>query len=170
MEQQLLDKGLATYDWDIGQIREMYKFTNSGNLSVKPGTPKSYDEYGNPEYYVTESDGKLKVNKYSIEGHHMKNVSENPALAGDGRNIQFLSRSGEHIDAHAGNFANETMAFYDGKNYVGVDYISPSVENGGITRKQFLDEYNDPEHYRPELPNSNRSHKGEDLTDNYFGK
>ena len=45
-----------------------------------------------------------------------------------------------------------------------------SAEERGITRKQFLDEYNDPNHYRPELPSSNRSHKGEDLTDNYFGK
>ena len=32
-----------------------------------------------------------------------------------------------------------------------------------------LDEYNNSDHYRPELPSSNRSHKGEDLTDNYFG-
>ena len=44
-----------------------------------------------------------------------------------------------------------------------------SAENRGISRKEFLDEYNNPEHYRPELPSSNRSHKGEDLTDKYFG-
>ena len=44
-----------------------------------------------------------------------------------------------------------------------------SAENRGISRKQFLDEYNNPEHYRPELPSSNRSHKGEDITNNYFG-
>ena len=39
----------------------------------------------------------------------------------------------------------------------------------GISRKQFLDEYNNPEHYRPELPSSNRSHRGEDSTDDYLG-
>ena len=44
-----------------------------------------------------------------------------------------------------------------------------SAENRGISRKQFLDEYNNTEHYRPELPSSNRSHKGEDITNNYFG-
>ena len=33
----------------------------------------------------------------------------------------------------------------------------------------FLDEHNNPEHYRPELPSSNRSHKCEDTTDLYFG-
>ena len=35
--------------------------------------------------------------------------------------------------------------------------------------KQFLDEHNNPAKYRPELPSSNRSHKGENLTDDYFG-
>ena len=32
-----------------------------------------------------------------------------------------------------------------------------------------LNEYFNPDHYRPELPSSNRSHKGEDVTDEYFG-
>ncbi len=38
-----------------------------------------------------------------------------------------------------------------------------------ISRKQFLDEHNNPSHYRPELPSSNRSHAGEDVTNKYFG-
>jgi hypothetical protein len=44
-----------------------------------------------------------------------------------------------------------------------------SAEQRGITREQFLDEHNDPSHYRPELPRSNQMHKGEDHSDNYFG-
>lgn len=36
-----------------------------------------------------------------------------------------------------------------------------------ITREQFLDEHNDPSHYRPELPSSNRSHKGESESDEF---
>ncbi|MCY6355869.1 HNH/ENDO VII family nuclease, partial [Clostridium sp. ZS2-4] len=44
-----------------------------------------------------------------------------------------------------------------------------SAKERGISRKQFLDEYNKTEHYRPELPSSNRSHQGEDITDQYFG-
>jgi len=44
-----------------------------------------------------------------------------------------------------------------------------SAAQRGITRDQFLDEYNDPSQYRPELPSSNQSHLGEDLTDDYFG-
>lgn len=31
----------------------------------------------------------------------------------------------------------------------------------GIARSEFLDEHNDPCNYRPELPASNRSHRGE---------
>lgn len=44
-----------------------------------------------------------------------------------------------------------------------------SAQERGISRKQFLDEYNDPSHYRPELPSSNRSHAGEDVSDVYLG-
>ena len=44
-----------------------------------------------------------------------------------------------------------------------------SAENRSISRKQFLDEYNNPDHYRPRVTSSNRSHKGEDITNNYFG-
>ncbi|TWG97359.1 HNH/ENDO VII superfamily nuclease [Nocardioides sp. J9] len=39
------------------------------------------------------------------------------------------------------------------------------AEAHGWTRKQFLDWHNDPSHYRPELPSSNRSHRGEDMSD-----
>jgi hypothetical protein len=44
-----------------------------------------------------------------------------------------------------------------------------SAEARGIDRGTFLDEHNDPSHYRPELPSSNQSHKGESLDDDYFG-
>jgi len=36
------------------------------------------------------------------------------------------------------------------------------------TRKEFLDKMNDPSRYRPELPSSNRSHRAEDLTDDFW--
>lgn len=44
-----------------------------------------------------------------------------------------------------------------------------SARERGISRKEFLDEYYNSDHYRPELPSSNRSHKGENVTDDYFG-
>lgn len=44
-----------------------------------------------------------------------------------------------------------------------------SAAQRGISREEFIDEYNNPDHLRPELPESNRSHKGENKTDEYFG-
>lgn len=44
-----------------------------------------------------------------------------------------------------------------------------SAESRGLTRKEFLNEYNDPNHYRPELPSSNRSHAAELPSDDYYG-
>ena len=44
-----------------------------------------------------------------------------------------------------------------------------SAQQRGISRKQFLDEHNTALHYRPELPSSNVSHKGEDKTKKYLG-
>ncbi|WP_282606546.1 HNH/ENDO VII family nuclease [Pelagibius sp. Alg239-R121] len=44
-----------------------------------------------------------------------------------------------------------------------------SAQDRGISRETFLDEHNTPSSYRPELPSSNRSHRGEDKTGSYFG-
>lgn len=44
-----------------------------------------------------------------------------------------------------------------------------SAAKRGIDRDKFIEEHNDPTRYRPELPSSNRSHRGEDVTPNYIG-
>jgi hypothetical protein len=44
-----------------------------------------------------------------------------------------------------------------------------SAAERGLTRQGFLNEYNNPSKYRPELPSSNRSHAGELKTNVYFG-
>ena len=44
-----------------------------------------------------------------------------------------------------------------------------SAAERGISRKQFLDEYHNVDHFRPELPISNRSHKGEIGSNLYYG-
>lgn len=43
------------------------------------------------------------------------------------------------------------------------------AEVRGLSRKEFLDEYNKSKNYWPELPSSNRSHKLEDMTDFFDG-
>jgi predicted ribonuclease toxin of YeeF-YezG toxin-antitoxin module len=44
-----------------------------------------------------------------------------------------------------------------------------SASGRNLSRENFLNEYNDPSKYRPELPLSNRSHAGEIKTNDYFG-
>ena len=44
-----------------------------------------------------------------------------------------------------------------------------SAAERGIGRRQFLDEHNTPDHYRPENPDSNSSHQGEAPDDIYYG-
>ncbi|GAB2467243.1 HNH/ENDO VII family nuclease [Jatrophihabitans fulvus] len=44
-----------------------------------------------------------------------------------------------------------------------------AAQQDGRPREQFLDEHNDPGHYRPELPSSNRNHRSEDHTGAYLG-
>ncbi|MFV3383182.1 HNH/ENDO VII family nuclease [Pseudomonas sp. NY15354] len=44
-----------------------------------------------------------------------------------------------------------------------------SAEQRGLARKEFIDEFNQAGHYRPELPSSNRSHAGEIKSDLYLG-
>jgi len=54
----------------------------------------------------------------------------------------------------------------------------PSYENRKLqdyaaahnwTRDQYLDAYNNPDSYAPELPSSNRGHSGEDPTGTFLG-
>jgi RHS repeat-associated protein len=44
-----------------------------------------------------------------------------------------------------------------------------SANQRGITRKEFLNEHNNSDHYQPELPSSNRNHASEDATSTYLG-
>ncbi len=73
-------------------------------------------------------------------------------------------------DAVTGKFMSKDKA-WDMGHKPGYEFRKhqQSARKRGIDRQQFLDEYNDPSHYRPELPSSNRSHKGEDVTSAYFG-
>ncbi len=42
-------------------------------------------------------------------------------------------------------------------------------QKNGLSRQKILDWNNNPEHFRPELPSSNRCHAGENLTNEFFG-
>jgi len=44
-----------------------------------------------------------------------------------------------------------------------------SAQGRGISREQFINEYSNAAHYRPELPSSNQSHRLEAPDDLYYG-
>ncbi|MFT4122843.1 MAG: HNH/ENDO VII family nuclease [Microbacteriaceae bacterium] len=47
--------------------------------------------------------------------------------------------------------------------------LQASAAQRKLTRQEFLDEFNTPSHFRPELPSSNRSHVGEDKLGRWLG-
>ncbi|WP_446091360.1 RHS repeat-associated core domain-containing protein [Acinetobacter sp. 1124_18A] len=73
-------------------------------------------------------------------------------------------------DALTGRFMNQNQPWEMGHR-PGYEFRKhqQSAQQRGISRPQFLNEHNEPSHYRPELPSSNRSHRGEDMTNTYFG-
>ena len=140
IERGLLDDGLCTRDWSFEQLREMYNFSDkTGKMSINAETPHKFNPFGDYEYNVSiiedgKNKGKISISKKAIEGHHMMNVDEFSAFAGDGKVIQFLDRS-EHLIAHAGDFKNTSFTYYDGKNYLGFEYKEPYIDDLGNWRE-----------------------------------
>jgi RHS repeat-associated protein len=79
-------------------------------------------------------------------------------------------RSGRVHDPLTGRFIGRNQNF-DLGHRPGFEYRKHvvSATKRGISRELFRREYNNPSHYRPELPSSNRSHVMEDMTRAYFG-
>ncbi|MDO5151378.1 MAG: calcium-binding protein, partial [Oscillospiraceae bacterium] len=93
-ERELLQKGLATYNWDATQQDDILN-------GIKPK-------------YIDPVTGK----KHVFQGHHMADVHTNPEYAGDFRNIQPLYGQAQtpetlHNLAHNGNSKNKTFGYYD---------------------------------------------------------
>ena len=82
-ERELISKGKGTRNWTPEQQQQI----------LDEGRAK-------------DDDGR------AFEGHHMKNVSDHPEYQGEPGNIQFLSRN-EHLNAHGGDWKNQTNGYYD---------------------------------------------------------
>ena len=68
-------------------------------------TGKGSREWTKMEKKQLLDNGKVK----GYDGHHMDSVKNNPDKAGDPNNIEFQSRN-EHLDAHGGNWKNQTSS------------------------------------------------------------
>jgi len=77
--------------WKLEQ--QMVKLTGKGSRDWNPAQVTELLETG-------------KVTGY--QGHHIFDVSRNPALAGSHRNIAFKQAGEEHLLTHGGNYANPT--------------------------------------------------------------
>ena len=80
------------------------------------------------------------------------------------------AKTGRVRDSQTGRFMSKDMP-WDMGHKEGFEFWKHQVsaEKRGVTRKPFIDEYNDPSHYRPELPSSNRNHRGEAADNIYLG-
>ena len=57
------------------------------------------------------------------------------------------------------------MEYWKERDYA----INDWLDNRNLTtRQEFLDRMNDPSRYRPELPSSNRSHRAEDVSNDFW--
>jgi len=73
-------------------------------------------------------------------------------------------------DPGSGRFMNKKEP-WDMGHKPGYEYRKHAKDAAarGLSREAFLDEHNDPSHYRPEDPSYNRSHRGEDKSDTFKG-
>jgi RHS repeat-associated protein len=74
--------------------------------------------------------------------------------------------TGQVRDPVTGRFMSPTQP-WDMGHVPGMEFrrLAADAEAQGMSRADFLNQHNDPTHYRPELPSSNRSHRGELLDD-----
>ena len=122
------------------------------------------DKYSDIEKDISESTaGKAEIDK----------TYERPSGYRSGvRDAVWESAKDEHgrvRDPVTGRYMSKDQPWHMGHK-PGYEFAKhqESAARRGISRQEFLDEHNNPEHYRPELPSSNLSHKGESKTENYY--
>lgn len=109
-----------------------------------------------------------KTNSENIEGRYDRPTGYRAGV----RDQVWENAKDEHgrvRDPVSGRYMSKDQPWHMGHK-PGYEFVKhqESAERRGISREEFLDEHNNPEHYRPELPKSNMSHKGESKTENYY--
>ncbi len=94
-----VQKAKSTSSLRRSAVRKAWKDEQQMVINSGHGTR----EWTNAELKELMETGKVK----GYQGHHINNVKHHPELAGNPNNIRFLNRQ-EHLEAHGGNFRNET--------------------------------------------------------------
>lgn len=122
------------------------------------------DKYSDIEKDISESTaGKAEIDKtYDRPSGHRSGVRD--TVWDSAKDVH-----GRVRDPGTGRYMSKDQP-WDMGHKPGYEFVKhqESAARRGISRKEFLDEYNNPDIYRPELPSSNRSHKGESKTENYY--
>lgn len=154
----------------------MRKFTDSRALQNTRPDVRSRYRPEQPRNASFESVGR-KYPDISRRGNRevpAKNMYERPAWRAGMRDKvwdQAKDTHGRVRDPVSGKYMSKDQP-WDMGHKPGYEFKKhqESAAQRGISREKFIDEYNTPDHLRPELPSSNRSHKGENRTGEYFGE
>lgn len=144
------------------EISAFIEKNDSKNVDHKEVSGNKTDEYNNIEVHNSENRTKQETD-YSRPTHWRAGMKDEV----------WENAKDEHgrvRDPVTGKYISKDQA-WDMGHKPGYEFYKhqESARERGISRQEFLDEYYNSDHYRPELPSSNRSHKGENVTDDYFG-
>lgn len=139
------------------------------SLVSKAEVETAFDEKANEgKNLVSGKEEKVDYYSENIEGRYDRPAGYRAGV----RDQVWKSAKDEHgrvRDPVSGRYMSKDQPWHMGHK-PGYEFVKhqESAERREISREEFLDEHNNPEHYRPELPKSNMSHKGESKTENYY--
>ena len=167
------------------EIEVSPKFKENDIISEDEVSDVFDEKKGNTENLVSEKvenkdycDDNLKIENTEIAEKNSVNVErkyDRPTSYREGVRDQVWENAkdeyGRVRDPVTGKYMSKTQP-WDMGHKPGYEFSKhqESAKERQISRKEFLDEHNNPDHYRPELPSSNRSHKGESKTENYYSE
>lgn len=136
--------------------------SSSGPISVRPLNPST-------RFYVSAEGEVLDAKTYARNSGFRKGVRD------EAWNDAINPETGLVNDPLTGSTMNKSEP-WDMGHREGMEYwkerdnaINKWLDNRDYTtRTEFLDKMNDPKRYRPEIPSSNRSHRGEDATNSFW--
>lgn len=153
-------------DEEINKAFDEKNSENGNCVSAKESKNEYYD------INKTENDNSLK-NEIASDAEKIENKYDRPTSFRAGVRDQVWENAkddhGRVRDPVSGKYMSKDQPWHMGHK-PGYEFSKhqESAERRQISREEFLDEHNNPGHYRPELPGSNMSHKGESKTENYY--
>jgi predicted ribonuclease toxin of YeeF-YezG toxin-antitoxin module len=134
---------------DVGHANPEYKMTSAGKSAMRGETAAD-----------KQSKVETKDVDYSRPSHYRDGVQDQAW-----ENIR--KKHGKVIDPQSKKLMKKEQP-WDMGHKPGFEFnkLQADAKKANLSRDEFLDIYNNPKFYRPELPSSNRNHKSEARADN----